>query len=251
MGARQHRRVRWRPGAGHHRPVGRRRLAGRRAAGDAARGRAVPAGGGAEHARHLLHPALAADITRACAAKLSLNRDLPAVDPFALPAAADAVTATMERRASRWGAAARAQVARRSSTATCCRQPVTDYSGAVPLLVGPARHRQRLLAALSGMLGTVTEAAAAQSAELFAPDPRRYRESLPPTRRTSTRWCDRTGCSGCRRCTLRWRRGRRCHPLLRADLAGPGDGWGVRRLPRVPNVPLVFGDLTAGQPAPC
>jgi para-nitrobenzyl esterase len=56
-------------------------------------------------------PALAADITRACAEQLGIEpTELPATDPWRLPAAGDAVLATMDRFAARWGLAAHAKV---------------------------------------------------------------------------------------------------------------------------------------------
>ncbi len=197
-------------------------------------------------------PALAADITRACAAELGLDpADLPAVDPFALPAAGDAVTATMERHADRWGAAARAQVpfAPVVDGDVLPTTPWLGLTGAVPLLVGHTRHEQRLLTALSGMLGTVTEAAAAQSAELFAPDPRRYRESFPDPEDlyevVRSDWLFRM--PSLHLALAQVAAGGATH-LYELTWPAPGMG-GVFGACHGLDVPLVFGNLTAGQPA--
>lgn len=46
-------------------------------------------------------------------------------------------------------------------------------------LVGHTRHEQRLLSAVSGVLGRLTEEQAAETARVFAPDPHRHRECFP------------------------------------------------------------------------
>jgi para-nitrobenzyl esterase len=136
-------------------------------------------------------PELAADIASACAAELGLRPtagDLAAVDPARLSAAGDAIGATMDRRADRWG-----QVAYRSipfsPVVEADTLPMTPWralaDGAVrgiELLVGHTRHEQRLFTALAGMLGQVTDQQAASALDVLAPGPdgaRRYREAFP------------------------------------------------------------------------
>lgn len=57
--------------------------------------------------------------------------------------------------------------------------PWHGLTGRADLIVGHTHHEQRLLTALSGMLGKITETQADETARIFAPDPRRYRESSP------------------------------------------------------------------------
>ena len=127
-------------------------------------------------------PRLAADITRACAAELGLvPGDLPAADPRILPAAGDALVAVMSRHADRWGRAAHAQVpfAPVVDGDVLPTTPWLGLTGSVDLMVGHTRHEQRLLTALGGQLGEITQAQALEAAEVFGPDPQRYRESFP------------------------------------------------------------------------
>ncbi|MCY1137201.1 carboxylesterase family protein [Actinoplanes sp. Pm04-4] len=133
-------------------------------------------------------PELAADIAAACAAELDLRPtvgDLAGVDPDLLVAAADAVTAG---KADRWGPAGYRSV---------LFAPVVDgdvlpqtpwqalAAGAareVTLLAGHTRDEQRLFTAMTGLLGQITPAAAAEALDILAPAPdgaRRYRSAFP------------------------------------------------------------------------
>ena len=148
-------------------------------------------------------PALARDITQACAAELGLRpAELATADPRLLPTATDAVAAKIGQFADRWGLAAHGQVpiAPVIDGDVLPTTPWDGLTGRVELMVGHTRHEQRLLSALSGMLGEVTVAQANETAQIFGPDPQRYRESFPIPR-SSTRWCAPTGCSGCPHCT--------------------------------------------------
>ena len=82
-------------------------------------------------------PELAADIAAACAAELGLRpsvADLSGVDPRQLPAAGDAVGATMEHRVSRWGLPAHRRIP---------FSPVVDGEVlAGDTLAGPGRRRR-------------------------------------------------------------------------------------------------------------
>ncbi|MEP7161711.1 MAG: carboxylesterase family protein, partial [Dermatophilaceae bacterium] len=127
-------------------------------------------------------PELAADITRGCAAELGLEPDgLPTVDPRLLPSAGDSLTAKMGQFAGRWGRAAHALIpfAPVVDGDVLPTTPWQGLTGQVELMVGHTRDEQRLLTALSGMLGHITEAQACETAEIFAPDPRQYREAFP------------------------------------------------------------------------
>ena len=197
-------------------------------------------------------PALAADITRACAAELGLEpEDLLTTDPDLLPVAADEVLATMGRLADRWGRAAHAlvPVAPVVDGDVLPTTPWLGLTGRVELMVGHTRHEQRLLTAVSGMLGEITPAQAAEAAEVFGPDPQRYREAFPDPeelyevvrsdwlfRMPSLLLADAQVAAG--------------GPAYLYELTWPAPGMGgsfgaCHGL----DVPLVFGNLTAGQPA--
>ena len=136
-------------------------------------------------------PALAADIAAAYASELGLRptvADLSGVAPSRLSAAGDAVIAKAAEWAERWG-----QPARRSILISPVVDgdvlPVTPWqalaAGAgrdIELLVGHTREEQRLLTAIEGMLGEVTEDQAASALRSFAPGPDgadRYRAAFP------------------------------------------------------------------------
>jgi para-nitrobenzyl esterase len=141
-------------------------------------------------------PALAADITRACAAEIGLGpAELATVDPRVLPAAGDALTAKLGQLTDRWGAAAHglipfAPVVDGDVLPTTPWQGVT---GRVELMAGHTRHEQRLLTALRGLLGAITHAQATEA--------RSGTRTASPTPRSCTRWSSRTGRSGCPPCT--------------------------------------------------
>ena len=197
-------------------------------------------------------PDLAADITRACAAELGLEpEDLLTTDPDLLPVAADEVLATMGRLADRWGRAAHAlvPVAPVVDGDVLPTTPWLGLTGRVELMVGHTRHEQRLLTAVSGMLGEITAVQAAEAAEVFGPDPQRYREAFPDPeelyevvrsdwlfRMPSLLLADAQVAAG--------------GPAYLYELTWPAPGMGgsfgaCHGL----DVPLVFGNLTAGQPA--
>ena len=181
-------------------------------------------------------PGLAADITRACAAELGLEpAELSTVDPRLLPAAGDAVTAKMGQFADRWGRAAYALIpfAPVVDGDVLPTTPWLGLTGEVELMVGHTRDEQRLLTALSGLLGEITEAQASEAAEIFGPDPQPLPGELSRPRGTV-----RGGAFGlalpdavaeARRGAARggWR-----GVPLRADLARPRHGWRARRLSR-------------------
>ena len=197
-------------------------------------------------------PALAEDITRECAAELGLEpADLLTADPELLPVAADEVMAKMPQHVGRWGRAAHALVpmAPVVDGEVLPAAPWAGLTGRVELMVGHTRHEQRLLTAVSGMLGQVTRAQAEEAAEVFGPDPRRYREAFSDPeelyevvrsdwlfRMPSLLLADAQVAAG--------------GPAYLYELTwpAPGMGGGFGACHGL-DVPLVFGNLTAGQPA--
>jgi para-nitrobenzyl esterase len=197
-------------------------------------------------------PRLAADITRACAAELGLDpSELPGADPWTLPTAADAVAASMPLHADRWGLAAHALVpfAPVVDGDVLPSTPWLGLTGRVAVMVGHTRHEQRLLTVLSGLLGQVTEKQAAEAADVFGPDPQRYRESFPdPQERydvVRSDWLFRMPSLHLAQAQLA--AGGRAH-LYELTWPAPGMG-GVLGACHGLDVPLVFGNLTQGQPA--
>jgi para-nitrobenzyl esterase len=197
-------------------------------------------------------PRLAADITRTCAAELGLEpAALPTVDPRLLPAASDAVAARIGSFASRWGAAAHAPAlfAPVVDGAVLPTTPWQGLTGSVELMVGHTRHEQRLLTALSGLLGEITQAQAAEAAEVFGPDPQRYREAFPDPEElyevVRSDWLFRMPSLHLAEAQLE--AGGRAH-LYELTWPAPGMG-GVLGACHGLDVPLVFGNLTTGQTA--
>ena len=197
-------------------------------------------------------PGLAADITRACADELGLEpRDLSTVDPGILSAAGDAVTARIEQFQDRWGTAAHGRIAF-APVVDGDVLPTTPWrglTGRVELVVGHTRDEQRLLTAVSGMLGEVTEAQAAEAATIFAPDPQRYRESFPDPEElyevVRSDWLFRMPSLHLAEAQLD-----AGGPAYLYELTWPAPGMGgVLGACHGLDVPLVFGNLAAGQPA--
>jgi para-nitrobenzyl esterase len=197
-------------------------------------------------------PELAADITRACAAELGLQpADLGTVDPALLPAAGDEVMAKMGQFAGRWGPAAHAPAlfAPVVDGDVLPTTPWQGLTGRVDLLVGHTRHEQRLLSLVSGLLGEITEAQATEVAEIFGPDPERYRESFPdPEERyevVRSDWLFRMPSLHLAEAQLE--AGGAAY-LYELTWPAPGMGGGLGACHGL-DVPLVFGNLTVGQPA--
>ncbi|GAB3057776.1 carboxylesterase family protein [Intrasporangium mesophilum] len=197
-------------------------------------------------------PRLAADITRACAAELGLEpADLPTVDPRLLPSAGDALMGHMADHAGRWGRAAHALVpfAPVVDGDVLPATPWAGLTGRVALMVGHTRHEQRLLTLISGQLGTISEAEATETAEVFAPNPQRYREAFPDAQElyevVRSDWLFRMPSLHLAEAQLA--AGGRAH-LYELTWPAPGMG-GVLGACHGLDVPLVFGNLTLGQPA--
>ena len=197
-------------------------------------------------------PELAADITKACAAELGLEpAELSTVDPRLLPAAADAVLAKMGQHEGRWGRAAYARIplAPVIDGDVLPTTPWQGLTGQVELMVGHTRHEQRLLTALSGMLGEVTEAQATEAAAIFGPDPQRYRDAFPDPQElydvVRSDWLFRMPSLHLAEAQLE--AGGVAY-LYELTWPAPGMG-GVLGACHGLDVPLVFGNLAAGQPA--
>ncbi|HET7278202.1 MAG TPA: carboxylesterase family protein [Dermatophilaceae bacterium] len=197
-------------------------------------------------------PRLAADITRECAAELGLEpAELSTVDPRLLPAAGDAVSAKMEQFAGRWGRAAHGVIpfAPVVDGEVLPTTPWQGLTGRVELMVGHTRHEQRLLTALSGRLGEITEAQATEAAEIFGPDPRRYRERFPDPQElyevVRSDWLFRMPSLQLAEAQLK---AGGLGYLYELTWPAPGMG-GVLGACHGLDVPLVFGNLTSGQPA--
>jgi para-nitrobenzyl esterase len=123
-----------------------------------------------------LTPELAADIAVAFAAELGLRpTELATVAPRTLPAVGDAVMAKIGQFADRWGLAAHRMVPLGPVVdgSTLPTDPWEALAGGaardVDLMVGHVRHEQRLFALIDGTLGQITEAQAATALNLFAP----------------------------------------------------------------------------------
>lgn len=197
-------------------------------------------------------PELAADITATCAAGLGVDpARLPTVDPHLLPPAGDAVLATMERYAARWGQAAygRVLLAPVVDGDVLPTTPWQGLTGRVELMVGHTRHEQRLLTALSGMLGQVTPAQARETALVFGPDPQRYLEAFPDPEElyevVRSDWLFRM--PSLHLALAQLEAGGAAH-LYELTWPAPGLGGGFGACHGL-DVPLVFGNLTAGQTA--
>ncbi|MFE5629440.1 carboxylesterase/lipase family protein [Streptomyces sp. NPDC056543] len=208
-------------------------------------------------------PELAADIAAVNAAELGLRptaTDLSGVPPHRLPAASDALAATMDRRTERWG---------RPAYRTIPFSPVVDgdilpvtpwqaLSGGaaldVELLVGHTRDEQRLFTAIDGLLGEVGEDRAAAALRLLAPGPdgpRRYRDAFPAAdaeglyERVHSDWLFRM--PSLHLAQAHTAAGGRAH-VYELTWSAPGMGGALGACHGL-DVPLVFGNLDRGQPA--
>lgn len=196
--------------------------------------------------------ALAADVTRVCAAEAGVEpADLPTVDPWLLPLAGDLVAARMTDLAARWGSAARAEVmfAPVVDGDVLPTTPWAGLTGSVELMAGHTRDEQRLLTALAGDLGRITPARAREDTEAFGPDPARYTEAFPdPGQRyevVRSDWLFRM--PSLKLAEAQVSAGGPAH-LYELTWGAPGAGGGLGACHGL-DVPLVFGNLTAGQPA--
>jgi para-nitrobenzyl esterase len=208
-------------------------------------------------------PALAADIAAACASELGLRPavdDLSTVEPPLLAAAGDAVMEKIGQWTDRWGQAAYrsipyAPVVDGEVLPVTPWQALADGAGrGIELVVGHTRDEQRLFNMIDGTLGSVTPERAAAALEALAPGPdgsRRYYDAFPDAgpdelhELVNSDWLFRMP-------TLH---------LADAQLAAGGRAYVYELTWPAPamgdaigachglDVPLVFGNLTAGLPA--
>lgn len=208
-------------------------------------------------------PALAADIAAAYASELGLRptvADLSGVTPPQLAAAGDAVIAKAAQWTERWGKAAQRSILI-SPVVDGDVLPVTPWQaladGAardVELLVGHTREEQRLLTALDGLLGQVTEEQATAALRSFAPGPDgpdRYRAAFPLAgpddlhELVNSDWLFRM--PSLHLAEAQTAAGGRAHVY---ELTWPAPGMGgVLGACHGLDVPLVFGNLTGTQAA--
>ncbi|WP_372512200.1 carboxylesterase/lipase family protein [Frankia umida] len=212
---------------------------------------------------------LAADIAAVCAAELDLRptaADLAGVEPGLLVIAADGIAATLAERAGRWG---------RPALRSVLFAPVVDgevlpctpwqaVAGGASrdrdLLVGHTRDEQRLFTMMEGALGQVSAEQAAAVLARFAPGPAdedagagagRYRAAYPDAgpgelyELVLSDWLFRMPSLYLAEAQIA--AGGRAH-VYELTWSAPGLG-GVLGACHGLDVPLVFGNLTSGQPA--
>ncbi|MFI6073696.1 carboxylesterase/lipase family protein [Actinoplanes sp. NPDC051343] len=199
---------------------------------------------------------LAADIAGAIAGELGLRAtadDLAEVEPELLAAAGDAVAERIGERAARWGQAAHSSIPF-APVVDGDVLPSTPWAALaagsarhVDLIAGHTRDEQRLLTALTGRLGQVTPAEAAEALEIFAPDPRAYGEASPDQlfELVHSDWLFRMPSLHLAEAQVTG--GGRAH-LYELTWSAPGMG-GILGACHGLDVPLVFGNLTSGRPA--
>ncbi|ANP51580.1 carboxylesterase/lipase family protein [Streptomyces griseochromogenes] len=208
-------------------------------------------------------PALARDIAAACAAELGLRptlADLSTVAPDQLPTAGDAITAKSTSFAERWGPVALrsipfSPVVDGDVLPVTPWQALTDGAGRnVDILVGHTRDEQRLLTALDGLLGQVTEEQAAAALQAFAPGPdgaQRYRDGYPAAgpdelyELVNSDWLFRMPSLRLAEAQIS---GGGCAHVYELTWPAPGMGGFLGACHGL-DVPLVFGNLSSGQPA--
>jgi para-nitrobenzyl esterase len=206
---------------------------------------------------------LAADLAAACAGEVGRRAtaaELAEVDPALLVAAGDTVAATMAERVERWGV-----VAHRSTLFA----PVIDgdvlpgtpwqalaggASRDVALIAGHTRDEHRLFSLITGLLGQVTPELAAAALEIFAPGEdgvARYRDAYPTAgpeelyELVHSDWLFRMPTLHLAEAQVA---GGGVAHVFELAWAAPGMG-GILGACHGLDVPLVFGNLTAGQPA--
>jgi para-nitrobenzyl esterase len=206
---------------------------------------------------------LAAGLATAFAAEVRRRPtadDLAGIDPAQLAAAGDAVAAVAPTRADRWGPAAYRSIVFAPIVdgdvlpATPWEALAAGAARDVALLAGHTRDEQRLFTVFTGLLGQVTADQAATALEYLAPAPDgagRYRDAYPDAspdqlyELVHSDWAFRM--PSVRLADAQTAGGGRAH-LYELTWPAPGVG-GVLGACHGLDVPLVFGNLTSGQPA--
>ncbi|WP_189110846.1 carboxylesterase/lipase family protein [Streptomyces camponoticapitis] len=208
-------------------------------------------------------PELAADIATACASELGLRpttADLSSVDPIRLSGAGDALTAELAQRVERWGLPAHRQIPF-APVVDGDVLPVTPWQaladGAcrdVELIAGHTRDKHRLFGLIDGTLGRATEEQASAALRVYAPGPdgpQRYREAFPSAdpnelyELVHADWLFRMPSLHLAHAQLAG--GGRAH-VYELTWPAPGMGGTLGACHGL-DVPLVFGNLDAGQAA--
>jgi para-nitrobenzyl esterase len=206
---------------------------------------------------------LAADIAAAFATEMGLRptvADLSTVEPALLPAVGDEVMAKFGEWARRWGQASYrtipfAPVVDGDVLPVTPWQALADGAGRdIELIVGHTREEQRLFTMIAGILGQVTPEQAATALDILAPGPdgaRRYRAAFPDAgpdelyelvnsdslfRMPSLYLAEAQVAAGGRAF------------MYELTWPAPGMGGGLGACHGL-DVPLVFGNLSSGQPA--
>ncbi|KAA0024070.1 carboxylesterase/lipase family protein [Antrihabitans cavernicola] len=182
---------------------------------------------------------LARDIAEACAAELGLSAtiaDLSVVDPGLLSAAGDAVAANIMAHVDKWGQAAHRSI---------LFAPVVDgeilpttpwhQRHDVDIVVGHTRDEHRLFMALEG-LDQVTSEQLTSAMEIFAPGPYPPGETTEIYERLHSDWLFRMPSLH----LAEHAAAAYFYELTWSGVLGACHGL---------DVPLVFGNLTSGQPA--
>ncbi|WP_346133032.1 carboxylesterase/lipase family protein [Lentzea roselyniae] len=208
-------------------------------------------------------PRMAFGIAAVCAAGLGwipVLEDLSTVDPSDLPVVGDDMLEVMAGSPGSWGPAGYKRIPF-APIVDGEVLPVTPWEAVaggaakhVDLIVGHTRHEQRILTALDGMLGEVTDEQAANALDFLAPGPdgaRRYRESFPDAGPEElydlvcSDWLFRM--PSLRLAEAQAAAGGRAHLYVLAWPA-PGMGGALGACHGL-DVPLMFGNLDRGQPA--
>ena len=208
-------------------------------------------------------PELAADIAAACAAELGVRPTVPglsAVAPARLPEAGDAISAKVTQWRERWGQITHrpipfAPVVDGDVLPATPWQALADGAARdVGLLVGHTRDEHRLFSLIDGVLGQVTHVQTEAALHMLAPDPdgaRRYREAFPAAadeelyELVNADWLFRMPSLHLAGAQIAG--GGRAH-LYELTWPAPGLGGGLGACHGL-DVPLVFGNLSSGQPA--
>ncbi|OHV34133.1 MULTISPECIES: carboxylesterase/lipase family protein [Pseudofrankia] len=206
---------------------------------------------------------LAADIAAACADEVGMRptvADLASVEPALLAAAGDLVAAGIVERAGRWGQAAHrsilfAPVVDGEVLPTTPWQALAGGAGrGVGLLAGHTRDEQRLFTAITGLLGQVTLEQATEALQVFAPGDdgaSRYHAAYPQAspdqlyELVHSDWLFRMPSLHLAEAQVAG--GGHAH-VYELAWAAPGMGGAFGACHGL-DVPLVFGNLTSGQPA--
>jgi para-nitrobenzyl esterase len=206
---------------------------------------------------------LAVDIAAACAAELGVRptvSGLSAVAPARLPAAGDAIFAKTVQWRERWGQITHrpipfAPVVDGDVLPATPWQALADGAARdVGVLVGHTRDEHRLFSLIDGVLGQVTHEQTETALHMLAPDPdgaRRYREAFSAAadeelyELVNADWLFRM--PSLHLADAQIAGGGRAH-LYELTWSAPGLGGGLGACHGL-DVPLVFGNLSSGQPA--